>query len=149
MHGATMRFMVKLSFPTPRRHKGGAEVRLHSFLTPALSGGEWLTSYPGRCTPRKKKPPVQSVSASLWEDNDVLSIPRLESRNASSNYGLDWTQWRDLFWAFAHRLLINEASRLCLHWAMFKQWEQLHVRYLPYQVHSWRGKGSFLYAVLH
>jgi len=32
----------------------GAEVYLHSFLTWAVDGGEWLTSRPGRFTPGKK-----------------------------------------------------------------------------------------------
>jgi len=30
------------------------EVELHAFLTPALDGGEWLASRPGRLTPGKE-----------------------------------------------------------------------------------------------
>jgi hypothetical protein len=31
----------------------GVEVQLHAFLTPALDGGEWSASRPGRFTPRE------------------------------------------------------------------------------------------------
>jgi hypothetical protein len=34
----------------------GVEVQLHSFLTSALDGGEWLVSRPGRITPEKGIP---------------------------------------------------------------------------------------------
>jgi hypothetical protein len=46
---------VKLSLSMPRRHKGGAKVWLHSFLTSALQDDEWSTSRPCRFTPQKKK----------------------------------------------------------------------------------------------
>jgi hypothetical protein len=32
----------------------GGEVYLHAFLTPALDGGEWSTSRPGRFTSRER-----------------------------------------------------------------------------------------------
>ena len=38
---------VTFSVSTPRRCIGIKEVYLHSFLTSALDGGEWLTSFPG------------------------------------------------------------------------------------------------------
>jgi len=40
----------------PCRHRGKAEVQLHSFLTPAVDGSEWLTSCPGHHTPREWAP---------------------------------------------------------------------------------------------
>jgi len=36
-----------------KAYGGGAEVELHSFLTSALNGDEWLTSLPVRFTPRE------------------------------------------------------------------------------------------------
>ena len=50
------------------------------------------------------------------------------------------------FLGFAHLLLFNEVSRLCLHRTVFKQWEQFHVRCPPDQLHSWPEEGSFLHA---
>ena len=46
---------VKVQFPCPLR-KGiwGEQLNLHSFLTSALYGGQWLTSRPGRTAPRKE-----------------------------------------------------------------------------------------------
>jgi hypothetical protein len=61
----------------PRKRKEGEEVQLHSFLTSALDGGEWLTLRSGRLTTRKS-----------WVGHrarlDVLEkrkISRLENQN--------------------------------------------------------------------
>jgi hypothetical protein len=35
---------------------GGADVKIHIFLTRALAGGEWSTSHPGRFTPGERAP---------------------------------------------------------------------------------------------
>jgi hypothetical protein len=35
---------------------GGVDVEIHIFLTPALVGGEWSASRPGRFTPGKELP---------------------------------------------------------------------------------------------
>jgi hypothetical protein len=40
----------------PRRRNVGVEVQLHSFLTSALHGGEWLVSRSGRFTLRERAP---------------------------------------------------------------------------------------------
>jgi len=50
---------VIFSVPTPRRLIGTKEVYLHSFLTSALDGGEWLTSLPINFTCGKYLSPVQ------------------------------------------------------------------------------------------
>jgi hypothetical protein len=47
---------VKVSLSTPRKHTGGAEVQLHSFLTSVLHASEWLTSRSDRITSRGKTP---------------------------------------------------------------------------------------------
>ena len=44
---------VKFSLVHTLKAYEGTEVWLHSFLTSALYGGEWLTSRPGRFTPGK------------------------------------------------------------------------------------------------
>jgi len=44
-------FVKKFSLSTPRRHTGGAEVQLHSFVSSALNKGEWSTSRSGGFTP--------------------------------------------------------------------------------------------------
>jgi len=45
---------LNLSLSAPRRHTGGEEVQLHSFLTTTLDGGEWSVSQPDRFTAGKK-----------------------------------------------------------------------------------------------
>ena len=47
-HGSMNVKFIKLSLSTPKRHIGGAEVQLHSFLTSSLDGREWSTSRPSR-----------------------------------------------------------------------------------------------------
>lgn len=42
---------MKLLLYTPLRHIRGVEVGLHSFLTSAGGGAEWLISHPDRCNP--------------------------------------------------------------------------------------------------
>jgi hypothetical protein len=37
----------------------GVEVQIHSYLTSALDGGEWLASRPGHFTPREKGPGIR------------------------------------------------------------------------------------------
>lgn len=44
----------KLSLCTRWRQMGGHEMSLHSFLTCALEGGEWLVSHPRHFTPGKE-----------------------------------------------------------------------------------------------
>ena len=51
---------VKLLLSAPRTHTGGAEVYLHSFLTSAMYGGEWLPSPPGRFT-RGENPGIRRI----------------------------------------------------------------------------------------
>ena len=40
--------------PTPLNHTGGVEVKLHSFLTSVIDGGEWQSSRAGRFTSGKE-----------------------------------------------------------------------------------------------
>jgi hypothetical protein len=40
----------------PGRHIGVAEIKLHSFLTSALHGGDLSASHHGRFTPRARTP---------------------------------------------------------------------------------------------
>jgi hypothetical protein len=56
---------VQFSLSTmPWWHLGGAEVLLHSFLTSALDGDEWLTSHPDCFTPRKE--PQYPLKRRMW-----------------------------------------------------------------------------------
>jgi len=47
----TFSLTVKIFLSSPRRHTGGAEVWLHSFLTSALDGSEWSRHIPQDRTP--------------------------------------------------------------------------------------------------
>jgi hypothetical protein len=51
-----VKFDVKLPLPTPLRDTGSVELHLHSFMTLALDGGEWLASSLGRFTFEKIAP---------------------------------------------------------------------------------------------
>jgi hypothetical protein len=44
----------------------GVEVEIHTFLTSALDGGEWLASRPGRFTPRERAPGAHCIGG--WVD---------------------------------------------------------------------------------
>jgi len=46
-------YCISFSLSTPLRRIWGEEVRLHSFLTSSLHGGEWFTSRPSRSTAAK------------------------------------------------------------------------------------------------
>jgi len=46
--------MANLFLSMQWRHVGGVEVYIHSFLTTAVGGGEWSTSFPCCCTPVKE-----------------------------------------------------------------------------------------------
>jgi hypothetical protein len=50
----TRKVNVKSALSTPCRHIGRAEVQLHSLLTSALDGREWLTSHTDRSTAMEK-----------------------------------------------------------------------------------------------
>jgi hypothetical protein len=50
----------------PWRRMGWEEVKLHSFLTSALDGGEWSASRPDRDLPLGKGPPVPIVQEAGW-----------------------------------------------------------------------------------
>jgi hypothetical protein len=56
---------AKVSSSRSQRSIGEIEVQLHSFLTSALDEGVWLTSGPGRFTPRKI--PQQPFNRGLGE----------------------------------------------------------------------------------
>jgi hypothetical protein len=62
----------------------GSELQLHSFLTSALDGGEWLTSRSGRFTPGKEpRYPVNRRLAGLWVyilELDARSVQRTSTR---------------------------------------------------------------------
>jgi hypothetical protein len=45
---------------------GGVDVLIHTFLTSALSGGEWSTSRPGRFTSGEKAPGTHWIGE--WVD---------------------------------------------------------------------------------
>jgi hypothetical protein len=53
-HTHTHTQKVQFSLSMPRTHVGG-EVQLHSFLSSALDGREWLTSRSGRCALWKER----------------------------------------------------------------------------------------------
>jgi len=64
------------------------QVSLHSFLTAALDGGEWLTSGPSRFTPgeepgyrfNRKLGYPQSRSERLGEEKNVFNLPGFQPR---------------------------------------------------------------------
>jgi hypothetical protein len=75
---------IKLRFPCPgKKAYRGSRVQLHSVLTLALDGGEWLTSCPGCFTPRMEPqyPPnttlggPQSRSGRFGEEENLLLLP--------------------------------------------------------------------------
>jgi hypothetical protein len=57
-------------------------VQLHSFLTSALDGGEWLTSYPREINPLPIEEEAGSVPESVWtvfEEKNLLSVPGIRN----------------------------------------------------------------------
>jgi hypothetical protein len=55
----------------------------YSFLTPALEGGEWSASRPGRALPAGKEPPVPTVQEAGWAPGPVWT-QRLEEKSSAS-----------------------------------------------------------------
>jgi len=84
---------VKLCLPTPYRHVAGVYVWLHSFLTPTLDGGEWLTSRPGRfrcgIEPRyllnTRLGGLHSRYRGFLKRTEIISCPCRESKPAPSS----------------------------------------------------------------
>ena len=68
-------FMVnsKISLSTPWTHTWGVEVELHSFLTLALDGSEWLTSSSSCFTPGERTP-VPTEQEAGWTPELVWSF---------------------------------------------------------------------------
>jgi hypothetical protein len=62
-----------------RRRVGGAEVQLHSFLTPAVDGGEWWTPRFGgrftRCPPIRRLGGLWSWSGRFGEEKNLVPLP--------------------------------------------------------------------------
>ena len=71
---------VRFSLFTPWWH---IEIKLHSFLTSALQGSEWLTAHPGHFTPQDRNPvPINRTlcgfeiqSGCFAEKKNFLSLP--------------------------------------------------------------------------
>ena len=66
-----------------------AEVYLHSFLTPALYGGEWPNSRPGRLIPKGREPGAR------WPGGLVGLIAGLDVSEESKIYCLRLESKRD------------------------------------------------------
>jgi hypothetical protein len=54
-----------------------------NFLTPALEGGEWSASHPGRALPPGKEPPVPIVQEAGWAPEPVWT-QRVEENSSAS-----------------------------------------------------------------
>jgi hypothetical protein len=66
---------------------GGVGIYIHIFLTPALAGGEWSASHPGRFTPEERAPVTHWIGwvgprtgMDAVEKRKFLTLPGLELR---------------------------------------------------------------------
>jgi hypothetical protein len=69
------------------------EIHLHAFLTSALRGDEWLTSFPGRCTPRERARYIHWIEETgdrRQEDENVDHSPNLMCCLVLREYNFDW-----------------------------------------------------------
>jgi len=61
------------------------EVELHAFFTPALDGGEWSASRPGRFTPRERAPGTYWIGPRAFLDAMVKR--KIPGPHRESNHG--------------------------------------------------------------
>jgi hypothetical protein len=64
-------------------HLGDRRYSSYSFLTPALEGGVWSASRPGRALPPGKEPPVPTVQEAGWAPEPAWTQRSEEKSSAS------------------------------------------------------------------
>ena len=77
---------VKLSHSTPWKHTGAAAVWLSSFLNPALDGGDWSNTSPGRFISPGKDPGTHWI-VDVLEKTKIL-LPCRDLKPGTPIYGL-------------------------------------------------------------